>query len=86
VVGDLDARLRQLPRPPGYEFEYGGEYEEQQQTFRDLTFAAILRATMAFTCFACSGESLSSSRRRSAIRAGACSGCRIARNILPPGR
>ncbi len=58
VVGDLDARLRQLPRPPGYEFEYGGEYEEQQQTFRDLTFAAILALVLVYMVMASQFESL----------------------------
>ncbi len=58
VIRDLDAQLGQIPRPAGYEFRYGGEYEEQQQTFRDLTFAAILALILVYMVMASQFESL----------------------------
>ena len=34
VVGDLQAALAQIQKPPDYEFRFGGEYEEQQEAFQ----------------------------------------------------
>jgi HAE1 family hydrophobic/amphiphilic exporter-1 len=58
VVRDLDAELRQIPRPEGYEFNFGGEYEEQQESFRQLTFAAILALVLVYMVMAAQFESL----------------------------
>jgi HAE1 family hydrophobic/amphiphilic exporter-1 len=57
IVGDLDAELRQIDRPQGYEFAYGGEYEDQQKSFRDLTFAAILALVLVYMVMAAQFES-----------------------------
>lgn len=58
VMRDLDAKVQAIPRPSGYEFKYGGEYEEQQQTFRELTFAAILALILVYMVMASQFESL----------------------------
>ena len=58
VVRDLDVKLRQIPRPAGYEISYGGEYEEQQKAFRELTFAAILALILVYMVMASQFESL----------------------------
>jgi len=58
IVSDLDRSLRQIPRPTGYEFTYGGEYEEQQKSFRELTFAAILALVLVYMVMASQFESL----------------------------
>lgn len=58
IMRDLDARLRQIQKPLGYEFQYGGEYEEQQKTFRELTFAAILALVLVYMVMASQFESL----------------------------
>lgn len=58
VVRDLDAKLREIPRPVGYEFKYGGEYEEQQKTFRELTFAAVFALLLVYMVMAAQFESL----------------------------
>jgi HAE1 family hydrophobic/amphiphilic exporter-1 len=58
VMRDLDAKLRQIPRPLGYEFKYGGEYEEQQENFRELTFAAVLALVLVYMVMASQFESL----------------------------
>jgi HAE1 family hydrophobic/amphiphilic exporter-1 len=58
VVRDLDEKLRAIPKPLGYEFRFGGEYEEQVETFRDLTFAAILALILVYMVMASQFESL----------------------------
>lgn len=58
VMRDLDAALQQIPRPAGYEFKYGGEYEEQQENFRELTLAAILALILVYMVMASQFESL----------------------------
>ncbi len=58
VMRDLDARVQQISRPTGYEFKYGGEYEEQQENFRELTFAAILALILVYMVMASQFESL----------------------------
>jgi HAE1 family hydrophobic/amphiphilic exporter-1 len=58
VVRDLDVKLRQIPRPEGYDISYGGEYEEQQKAFRELTFAAILALILVYMVMASQFESL----------------------------
>ena len=50
-------QLRQIDRPLGYEFAYGGEYEDQQKSFRDLTFAAILALVLVYMVMAAQFES-----------------------------
>ncbi len=58
IVRELDAKLRTIERPPGYDFRFGGEYEEQQETFRQLTFAAILALLLVYMIMASQFESL----------------------------
>ncbi|MBM3810709.1 MAG: efflux RND transporter permease subunit [Acidimicrobiia bacterium] len=58
IMSDLDAALQQIPRPAGYTFKYGGEYEEQQENFRELTFAAILALILVYMVMASQFESL----------------------------
>ncbi|MBL8175636.1 MAG: efflux RND transporter permease subunit [Bryobacterales bacterium] len=58
IMRDLDAKLRDVYRPSGYEFKYGGEYEEQQENFRELTFAAILALILVYMVMASQFESL----------------------------
>ncbi len=58
IVDDLDEALQQIPRPTGYEFVYGGEYEEQQKAFRELTLAALLALVLVYMVMASQFESL----------------------------
>ena len=58
VVRDLDAELSGLAMPEGFSIEYGGEYEEQQETFRNLFFAAILALILVYMVMAAQFESL----------------------------
>jgi HAE1 family hydrophobic/amphiphilic exporter-1 len=58
IMTDLQAALRDIARPNGYEFNYGGEYEEQQENFRELTFAGILALILVYMVMASQFESL----------------------------
>jgi HAE1 family hydrophobic/amphiphilic exporter-1 len=58
IVADLDRSLRELDVPAGYELSYGGEWEEQQKAFRELTFAAILALILVYMVMASQFESL----------------------------
>jgi hydrophobic/amphiphilic exporter-1 (mainly G- bacteria), HAE1 family len=58
VMSDLDERLQTVNRPAGYEFRYGGEYQEQQEAFRELTIAAILALMLVYMVMAAQFESL----------------------------
>ncbi|MCY4187563.1 MAG: efflux RND transporter permease subunit, partial [Bryobacterales bacterium] len=58
VVDDLAARIRGLALPEGFSIEYGGEYEEQQETFRNLLLASILSLVLVYMVMAAQFESL----------------------------
>ena len=57
VVDDLRASLGSIPKPPEYEFVFGGEYEEQQEAFRQMTFAALLALLLVYMVMAAQFES-----------------------------
>ncbi len=58
IVGDLGAALEGIDRPKGYEFIFGGEFEEQQEAFREMSFAAILALILVYMVMASQFESL----------------------------
>ncbi len=58
VVRDLDASLREMNLPAGYELRFGGEWEEQQKAFRELSFAALLALVLVYMVMASQFESL----------------------------
>ncbi len=58
VMRDLDQSLRNVDKPDGYEFVYGGEYEDQQEAFHAMTFAAILALILVYMVMAMQFESL----------------------------
>ncbi len=58
VVRDLEAELGALAMPEGFTVEFGGEYEEQQETFRNLLFSAILALVLVYMVMAAQFESL----------------------------
>ena len=57
VVNELRDRLRGIPLPDGYEFVFGGEYEQQQESFEQMTFAALLALVMVYMVMAAQFES-----------------------------
>lgn len=58
IITDLRAALASIPRPDGYEFRFGGEWEDQQESFRELTFAGILALLLVYMVMAAQFESL----------------------------
>lgn len=58
IVADLRARLADVPRPRGYDFVFGGEYEEQQEAFQAMTFASVLAIILVYMVMAAQFESL----------------------------
>ncbi len=58
VVADMEASLRQVPRPEGFDIVFGGEYEEQQEAFRELTFASLLALALVYMVMASQFESM----------------------------
>ena len=58
IIADLRVALADIPRPDGYEFRFGGEWEDQQESFRQLTFAGILALLLVYMVMAAQFESL----------------------------
>ncbi|MEZ5394284.1 MAG: efflux RND transporter permease subunit [Bryobacterales bacterium] len=58
VVADMETALRAIPRPDGFDIIFGGEYEEQQEAFRELTFASLLALALVYMVMASQFESL----------------------------
>jgi HAE1 family hydrophobic/amphiphilic exporter-1 len=55
---DIDRNLSGLPMPSGFSIKYGGEYEEQQKSFRELLFSLILAIVLVYMVMASEFESL----------------------------
>ncbi len=59
VMSEIRARLdEKLQLPPGYELEYGGEYEQMTDSFKDLAMAFLLAIVLVYMVMASQFESL----------------------------
>ncbi|MCY4187564.1 MAG: efflux RND transporter permease subunit [Bryobacterales bacterium] len=58
VIADLRLQVDQINRPDGYEIRFGGEWEDQQESFRQLAFAGILALFLVYMVMAAQFESL----------------------------
>ena len=58
VAADIATRLREIPRPVGYDLHVAGTYTEQQEAFRELVFALVLALLLVYMVLACQYESL----------------------------
>jgi HAE1 family hydrophobic/amphiphilic exporter-1 len=58
IMSDIDARLSGMRMPDGFSLYYGGEYEEQQKSFRELLFSLILAIVLVYMVMASEFESL----------------------------
>ena len=58
IIEDLRVEVAGINVPEGYEIRFGGEWEDQQQSFRELTFAAILALLLVYMVMAAQFESL----------------------------
>ncbi|HEY8428340.1 MAG TPA: efflux RND transporter permease subunit, partial [Sandaracinaceae bacterium] len=57
VAADIEARLSEIPTPPGYELRVAGIYEEQEEATRELVFALLLSLVLVFMVLAGQYES-----------------------------
>jgi len=48
ILADTRKQVDALPLPPGYSIQYGGEYENQQETFGEMRNALIISLVLIF--------------------------------------
>ena len=48
AVADIQNKLRELPLPIGYTYEFGGQYQSQGQAFREMLMVAALAIGLVF--------------------------------------
>jgi HAE1 family hydrophobic/amphiphilic exporter-1 len=58
IMRDIDRQLSSMPMPSGFSLNYGGEFEEQQKSFRELLFSLILAIVLVYMVMASEFESL----------------------------
>jgi len=58
VVADIRRGLSAVPVPRGFSIVFGGEYEEQQEAFRELLLGFVLALILVYMVMACQYESL----------------------------
>ncbi len=58
IMQDIDERLSAMSVPLGFSLNYGGEYEEQQKSFKELIFSLILAIILVYMVMAAQFESL----------------------------
>ncbi len=58
VLAELSGLLRNVPVPPDFSITFGGDYEEQQKSFRELLLSCILAIILVYMVMACQYESL----------------------------
>jgi len=58
IAADVEERLSEIPRPVGYELLVSGAYEEQQESFRELSVSILLALLLVYMVLACQYESL----------------------------
>jgi len=58
VLSDLQEQLQRVPVPPDFTIGFGGDYEEQQKSFRELLLSCILAIVLVYMVMACQYESL----------------------------
>ena len=58
VLTEIDERLKNLPVPAEFTIGFGGDYEEQQESFRELLVSLALALVLVYMVMACQYESL----------------------------
>jgi CzcA family heavy metal efflux pump len=48
AVADVQSKLRELPLPIGYTYEFGGQYQSQAQAFREMLMVGALAVGLVF--------------------------------------
>jgi len=58
VLSDIGRQLKDIPTPSDFTLGFGGDYEEQQRSFRELFLSCILALILVYMVMACQYESL----------------------------
>jgi len=58
VLSDIREQLRNVPVPKDFAIIFGGDYEEQQKSFRELLLSCALALVLVYMVMACQYESL----------------------------
>jgi hydrophobic/amphiphilic exporter-1 (mainly G- bacteria), HAE1 family len=58
VAADIEARVRNIPRPRDYQFVLGGQNRELAASYKSLQFALMLAIFLVYVVMACQFESL----------------------------
>ncbi|HKQ89056.1 MAG TPA: efflux RND transporter permease subunit [Blastocatellia bacterium] len=58
IMREINRQLSGMTMPAGFSLNYGGEYEEQQKSFRELLFSLILAIVLVYMVMASEFESL----------------------------
>ena len=58
VLSDIRKQIRSVPAPQGFSILLGGDYEEQQEAFRELLLSCFLALVLVYMVMACQYESL----------------------------
>jgi len=58
VLSDIRKLLQNVPLPQDFTIGFGGDYEEQQKSFRELTLSCVLALVLVYMVMACQYESL----------------------------
>ncbi len=57
IISDIRTRLRSIPVPKDFSILFGGDYEEQQKSFRELLFGFVLALLLVYMVMAGQYES-----------------------------
>ncbi|MGE0101600.1 MAG: efflux RND transporter permease subunit [Blastocatellales bacterium] len=58
IMSDIDTELSKMSMPSGFSVNYGGEFEEQQKSFKELLFSLALAIILVYMVMAAQFESL----------------------------
>ncbi|OHB61529.1 MAG: acriflavin resistance protein [Planctomycetes bacterium RBG_13_46_10] len=58
VLSDIHVKLQSVPVPRDFTIGFGGDYEEQQKSFRELSLSCVLALVLVYMVMACQYESL----------------------------
>ncbi|MDD3235872.1 MAG: efflux RND transporter permease subunit, partial [Candidatus Cloacimonetes bacterium] len=58
IINDIRTKLRDVPIPQDFSVVFGGDYEEQQKSFKELMLGFILALILVYMVMACQYESL----------------------------
>jgi HAE1 family hydrophobic/amphiphilic exporter-1 len=58
VLSDIRKQVRSVPAPQGFSILLGGDYEEQQEAFKELLLSCFLALVLVYMVMACQYESL----------------------------